>query len=680
MRFFINTVWLFIALNSFSQNSDSSQRRLLQEAITAHPNNPWPRGEGHIVLAIPGATEDFKAYLEPGGSFSPAFASFGVSIWIGDTTGKRLAISDSIPLNELSQKFVWKAGGTIPAVRTETKFYTATWSSGGHGKWKLEFEPKTEEEQRVVLMIRSVGPAGGPITSLGWENKPLRQRLAINDRWVVTFNRMLSQFDVAAPDGAAHLTATGFRPVNWQPEEEWGYAGFNLPNGKSTEITITDFEADAAPQLKFSRVAAPLKFKIPDPTFIDALQAQVAHLMMGLVGNETRPGEPNNYPLNWLRDGAYVIVALARAGQLEIAQQLIQPFAEHDFFGGFGAEADAPGLALWAMEEVAGLSNDRKLDNFLWPHVLRKTALISEMLAATNSVRKSYHGPIVPSHQRRGDLDLVCDAAKEGLVQGKMDWHRPVLYVNAVAYRGLLNAAILAERLGHADTAQEWRGKAVALRNAWNRAFVADKYANERNYICALYPSFVASDLPIFEQRLEKFWNSTHDETGTLAGTPLWTYFNLAQAHQWLVLGQPQKTWSDVRWFWEHQASPGLYTWWEGKGEENNFGRWEKMIRGWSQPRHVTPHYWTAAEMLLLQLEMLAFVDETREPLLVVGAGVPATWLEKPLEVAGIGTRFGKVDWEYRAGRLTVVQHGFRLPVKLGPEFPADTVIRIRKS
>ena len=647
--------------------------------MAERPNDPWPRGTGHVVLAMPGSREDFKAYHEPGGSFSPAFASFGISLWVGDANGKLIATSDSIPIDELTQKFAWKKSDAMPSLRTETKFYSATWSAAGHGKWKLEVDPKISEDQRLMLVVRSVGPAGAAIQSVGWESKPLRQKLAINDRWVLTFNRAIASFDVAAPAGTAHLTATAFKEIEWQSDEKWGFARFNLPSAKITEISVVDFAPGSPSTLKFERLLPPLKVKLPDATFVDCLQAQVAHLMMGLVGNETRPGEPNNYPVNWLRDGAYVIVALARSGQLDVARQLVVPFAENDFFGGFGAEADAPGLALWCIEEVAGLSKDRKFDSFLWPHVERKVALLEEMLTARQPVRKPFTGPIVPAHRNRNDLDLICDAAKDGLIQGRMDWHRPVLYVNAVAYRGLVNAATLARRTGHGPEADAWLREAAELRAAWNKAFASGQHGNERNYICALYPTFVATDPKSFDVALTKYLAGTHDASGDIKGTPLWTYFNVAHAHQWLVLGQPENMWKDLRWFMSHQASPGLFTWWEGSSEENNFGRWETMVRGWTKPPHVTPHYWTAAEMLLLQLDALAFVDETIDPVLVIGAGIPESWLEKPLSVEGVGTRFGKVDWEWRQGKLTVAQHGFKMAVKAGSSFPADTAIRIKR-
>ena len=644
------------------------------------PDDPWPRGRGHVVLATPGSPEEFKAYLEPGGSFSPAFSSFGVSIWVGDTKGKLIATSDSIPLEKMEQHFVWPKDDKIPAVRTTTEFYEATWSSGGVGIWKLNLKPKVPVDWRFMVMIRSVGPAGGEIKSLLWDFQSREPTLLINRRWTISFQSRLRSFDIADRD-ETRLTSANFKGIDWRGEEAWSYARFNLaPNGpyenREYEILIRDAATPPESPLKVSHVASEVRVNLSGKPFVESLNAQAAHLLMGLVRNETRPGDPNNYPLNWLRDGAYEIVALARAGQLNVAKKLCEPFAENDFFGGFGSEADAPGLAIWALEEVAGSANDREFDARLWPHVARKVELIFEMLSATNTIRKPYIGPIVPAHRARPDLDLVCEAAIDGLINGRMDWHRPVLFVNAAAYRGLINAASLGERAGHLDEAKTWRERAGQLRTAWNRAFKSGKFQNERNYICALHPMYVVDDPKVFLATFEPFFRGTHGVAGDLKDTPLWTYFNVAQAHQWLVLGQPEIVWRDLDWFWDHQASPGLYTWWEGNGEENNFGRWAQFARGWVQPPNVTPHYWTAAEMLLLQLDMLAFVDETVEPTLVIGAGLPKAWLDKPMNVEGIGTRFGKVDWKWRDGKMSVTQHGRKLPVKLGAPFPENIELR----
>ena len=289
----------------------------------------------------------------------------------------------------------------------------------------------------MLVVFRSVGPSGGELKPMKWFYGDVEQSLELHGRWKISFTQRPSGFDFS--DGAGEqLTSARFRGISWKMDEEWGYATFSYPaNGpyekREFEIRLKDLQETPGMPLKWTKVGALLKLDLPDKQFVACLNAQAAHLMMGVVGNETRPGEPNNYPLNWLRDGAYEIVALARCGQIELARKLCQPFAENDFFGGFGAEADGPGLALWALTETAALAGDRKFEQWLWPHVQRKVGLVVEMLAATNSIRKPFTGPIVPRHAARSDLDLVCDASIDGLINGRMDWHRPVLFVNAVS-------------------------------------------------------------------------------------------------------------------------------------------------------------------------------------------------------------------------------------------------------
>jgi hypothetical protein len=150
-------------------------------------------------------------------------------------------------------------------------------------------------------------------------------------------------------------------------------------------------------------------------------------------------------------------------------------------------------------------------------------------------------------------------------------------------------------------------------------------------------------------------------------------YFTVAEAHQWLLLGRPDRVWQTLNWLWAQQPQPGLFTLWEGAGEENSFGLW-KSFRGWVRPENVTPHYWTAAEMLLLQLAMLAETQTGPDgEELIVGAGVPASWLSHRVGVAGIGTAHGFVDWTWNGTDVAVTIQGSALPVRLGPGFPAGT-------
>jgi hypothetical protein len=657
-------------------SAPESSRAALRQLMAERPRDPWPRGLGHVVLGLPGTPDSWKAYHEPGGSFSPAFGSFGISLWVVDGQGRLLTTSDTVPLDNLKQRWVWPdkpswpARPDFPGVRTVTAHYDVTWQVLGPARYQMHL--RSTSDSPVWIMVRGPGPAGAALKSL----HAAGGKLFVSDRWALNLKGRGADLEVAPP-GPQDPGVVRPPAYFWAAERPYGYARYRLLPRQEYWLEIEDAFQPPQSSLPPSRGRSSLKLSLPDPRFEECLNAQVAQLLTGLVGNETRPGEPNHYPLNWLRDGAHVIAALARAGQLEVAQELCVPFAAQDFFGGFGAEADAPGLALWALEEVAVRVRDRDFDSGLWPHVVRKAELIQLMMSTKEPIRRPFVGPVVPRHEGKPDLDLVCEAARDGLIVGRMDWHRPLLYVNAVSYGGLMSAATMAERLGRPE-AGAWKQSAASLRSAWERALRTAEAANERTAVCGLHPTWVAGDREAYTAVLEPRWAAQYDAKGGLRSIPLWTYFTLAEAHQWLFLGRPQRAWTAMDWFWSNQASAGLYTWWEGEGEENAFGRWAG-VRGWVNPPHVTPHYWTAAEMVMLQLDALACVEPTGgEPILHVGLGIPSWWLEGSLRVEGMSTSLGIMDWEWSKGRLTVRLPRQAVQVKPGPGFPANAVLRVK--
>jgi hypothetical protein len=512
------------------------------------------------------------------------------------------------------------------------------------------------------------------------------ERLSINGRWHVTLEPAPRAVYMGAEGDPGWTSETSLRR-QWSGDDGWGYARLHLGSGNARIVVVdgrAQETADAA-----ALVPAPmsnLDLALPDSRFTASLKAQAAHLLMGLVGRETRPGDPVNYPLAWQRDGAYAIAALAAAGYLDVSRSLATFMAENDFYGGFGPEADAPGLGIWALEQVATRVDDPDYDRWLWPHVRRKADFIVEMLSATEAIRRPVVGLVVPGLIDDPELTLVAEPASSGMIVGRMDGHRPLLYVNAVSYRGLLEAASLAERLGYVEDAARWRDTAEAIERAWEDVFLTRDWEreNERTYAVSLWPTEIVDDLvDRFRQELDVRWRSLRSADGGFREMPRWTYFDIAEAHQWLRLGEPARAWTTLEWFWNHQESTGLYTWWEGDRTEagSPFRRWEH-VRGWVKPQPVTPHYWTAAEMLLLQLEMLAYIDsDAAVPTVVIGAGVPESWLAEPVSVRGLPLAVGTLDWTWDGRRVQVFVRGNSTPtVSLGPSFPDDTPVIVNAS
>lgn len=655
-----------------------SPRHEVKKQMQLRPQDPWPKSQGHIILARPGSSEEEKAYQEPGGSFSPGVRTFGVSIWLSNPQGELLTTSDTIPLSEIQQSLDWSDKQQLPQLKTDTKYYSTIWRSEGWGSWQLNLNlPDNVPSIPLTpsLLIRSVGPAGSAIQELNWDGNSL----LINKRWALTIQPTPKHIHLGE-EISPGWTKIKEEQDNIISKQGWAFARFELSEAKEWVVNIRDERPNAEPELLSSTpICADLNIGLPDERFSQSLNAQIAHMMMSLVGRETRPGEPINYPLAWQRDGAYVLVALARAGKIETAKILSKNFAERDFFGGFGPEADAPGMAIWALMTVANQINQEDFDRWLWPHIYRKASFIEKMLESNSEIRQKPFGPIVPRHKNDPDLTLVTEPAREGLIIGKMDNHRPLLFVNAVSYRGLLEATNLAVRLNHLVDAKRWANSAEKIKEAWGKAFQPPLSNNVRTYISALWPTWIATEKQQnLQKQLNGRWRSQQDAPIMVPKSLPWTYFEVAEAHQWLFLGCNDHVWSTIEWFWAHQSSPGLYTWWEGKGEENTFGKWEN-VRGWVYPPNVTPHYWTAAEMALLQLDMLGYINEgQKEPILVIGGGIPQKWLSHKMSVQGLRVERFILDWYWNDNKMKAVIYGEKpIKVKLGNEFPTNTDLEV---
>lgn len=673
----INNVQQFNQAKAFFL-THGSPRHLVQSQMQLRPTDPWPRGTGHVVLATPGSREEEKSYHEPGGSFSPAVNSFGVSLWLTDDHGYLQATSDTIPLDAIDQQLIHQTDAIAPSILTKTEDYQMRWSMISDHRWQMTLDLPERDRAQPMVVIRSVGPAGGAIQTLDWHD----QRLQINDRWSIRVEPSTPQVYLGSETTQGWLTEQEPRS-SWQGDDGWGYAKLKLGNGQTWTLTLEDLQPPQSTNpLTIQSPTTRFNLSLPDARFEESLQAQITHLLMGLVGQQTRPGEPTNYPIPWLRDGAYTLVALSRTGHADVAQQLSTYFAENDFFGGFGPEADAPGLAIWALENVATQIQDPTFDEWLWPHIRRKAEWIIKMMEADQPIHLQPTTPIVPSvienQKQFSEITLVAEPAQQGLIIGRMDHHRPLLYVNAISYGGLVQAANLAERLNQTEAAQRWQMKAQALRQAWQATFEPPESLNDRTYMSGLWPTWVAADwVTPFTEGLDRRWQEQRTPEGNYLKTPLWPYFDLAETHQWLFLKYPERVWQTLNWFWDNQASPGLYTWWEGDGEENSYRRWEK-VRGWVDPPHVTPHYWTAAEMSLLQLDMLAYIDKTSAtPHLVIGGGIPAQWLEQPMQVTGLSLDGYQVNWNWDGEQMAVQILGEPIDVILGPSFSEQSSLNV---
>jgi hypothetical protein len=649
------------------QNYGTPQQQVVQQ-MQLRPRDPWLRNVGHIVLGTPGSRAEDKAYYEPGGSFSPVAGSFGVSIWMVDKNGNLKATSDNIPLDQIKQQFTDLSDQQLPGVFTTTEYYQAYWSKTKPGTWQLNLKTPANSPTHPVLVIRSVGPAGGAVNSLNWSN----QSLLINNRWSVKPSRTPVKVNLGSESSQNWISQTS-TAKEWKDERGWGYAKLELTSGDSWTFELANFTS-VPTNLNPTKMSSDMVLQLPDRRFVETVNAQVAHLMMGVVGNRITPSDPLNHPFPSLRDGAYQLVALARAGQLDLARQLSTYFAETDFLDGIQLKADVPALGIWALTAVAEQVNQPEYDRTLWPHIQRKAELIVDML---NSNRPGY--PVVASS--RAPFAENPDSLMVNLFAGKM-FNEPGLITldrsaSMMSYRALLDAANFALRINQPGSAQRWRSSAEKLQAAWGEGFKYVFSQTPETYTNGLWPSWIAtSHRQELTQGLEQRWNESVDAQEFVEPD-----LKLAETHQWLILGNSDRVWNTLQWFWQNQASPGLYTW----GVNNNqvgeipksFSQWQRY-RGWINPSHVTPHYGTAAQMLLLQLDMLTYVDRSQsEPTLIIGAGIPQTWINQSMSVKGLPVAGNSINWTWDGKQINVEMTGKKINVQLGSAFPAGTPVNV---
>jgi hypothetical protein len=429
---------------------------------------------------------------------------------------------------------------------------------------------------------------------------------------------------------------------------------------------------------------------VPDDHFRNAFYAGLQHMLTAVVGDQARIA-PLAYPLPWLRDSVYIIRCFDLAGFHDLARAATEYCARNDFFGGFGAEGDAPGEGIWALVQHYRITRDEAWLAKVYPAVRRKCEWLFRMRRAQGPIQVVVDTPVLAFTHAERAAGVICIAARDGLIMGTMD--HGVTYalgwVSHWALCGLHEAAYAAHELGLESDATAYEAEATELEAAL-KAFIErtpEYFDWERTVNSLLWPTRAWEKEP---QRIASgfnaWWEKQRGTRENYQPEPYWLYFEFAQAHNALLLGQRERAWQVVQHRLQHQDLPGLYGWREG-GEgvgTANATRGVTLIphlRGCHKFDSITPHGWSQAEMWLLQRAVL--VEEWQDGLLLF-AGVPSAWLAPGARVAfrNFPTWYGQasaelvVDEQGRSATIALsgIQAGVPVRVRLpGREIEATS-------
>ena len=650
-----------------------------------HPDWIWNRSDTHAILGVPGSHEAFKTPVEPGNSFSPGVGTYGVSTWV--FVNGALHTPEEKPIEELSWSFLkghvpvliskWMADG----IQVQSRLF-----SEGDAKFsniknyfavELHNPGANPVELSFYLAIRSFGAAGGGVHQLSFKDNALQ----LNKKTVIYPYEVPTRFGALSYEDSKSDISVSLKSGKLPDQDE-------VPRDKSLwasgaleyrmtlmggETKVFDFVAhvhanhekfgwleapDLTKSLEFKQtefVAAwenqlPMTLNLPDRRFSDALFSQLTHLYMFTVADEPRIS-PVSYPLWWLRDGAYIVTALDKGGYHEFAERAVKKVAERDSFGGFGCEGDNPGQGIWMLSEHYLLTRSLDFLRDVYPDIERKAELLMTM-ARTEVPIKRHNEFCIPQVMLNPESDLMCLAAKDGLIMGRMDMGIRIFWINSFAYLGLRRAAICAAALGLDGS--RYDQEADRMKEALLKKVPEHFGKDPRDINSAFWPTgWAPKDNEGILNAFEAFWDTERCPNNTYTREPLWTYFEAGQAHNYLLLGQRDRAAVTVETFLKVHTAPGLYTYPEGKDDENSSLLWQRT-RGWDQIKYVTPHGWTAAEVFTLLRDCLAREDGDK---LILGSGVPKDWMTNPFSVKDMPTYFGKLSFEYEpVGKTVSVQ------------------------
>ena len=433
----------------------------------------------------------------------------------------------------------------------------------------------------------------------------------------------------------------------------------------------------AAVETRWAKTLGALSLELP-PAAMDVvrtLRTAIANILIERDGVRLQPGT-RDYSRSWIRDGALMSVALLRTGFPEPVREFAEWYAGFQQPNGSvpccvdwrGAdpvpEHDSHGELIFLIMSYYRYTQDRAFLSALWPHIASAAAYIDSLRAQRMTGR--YAAP-----EMRAYYGLVPQSiSHEGYSAKPMHSY----WDDFFALRGLVDAADAAAALGLTDDA----ARLAAQRDDFRRDIMASigraMAAHQIDYIpgsvelgdfdatstsIAVSPVGELGHLPdaALRRTFERYWAGA-------SRRPDSTAWNAYTPYETRMIG------TFVRLGWRDRAQQ-LLAQFLGDRRPAAWNEWAEVV--WRDPRSPNfigdmPHAWVGAEYVRSIMDCFAY-ERGSDSALVVGAGVPAAWVDgAPGVVArGLPTVHGRLDLAMRGdGRSVRVRLGGGLAVPPG--------------
>jgi hypothetical protein len=412
-------------------------------------------------------------------------------------------------------------------------------------------------------------------------------------------------------------------------------------------------ERFAAQRRRWREALGPATLELPDAgaEVRRTLRAQIGHILVNRDRAALQPGS-RAYDRSWIRDGALTSSALLRLGHGEVVRAFMEWFAGFQYPSGKvpccvdrrGAdpvpEHDSHGEFIFLVAEHLRYTGDRAAAERMWPHVLGAANHLDSLRRQRRTAeyqapgRRHFFGLLPPSISHEGYSAKPMHSYWDGFF----------------ALRGFKDAAFLAAALGRPEQA----ARLAAIRDEFAadlaRSIAAAMAHHRVDYVpgCADLGDFDATSTTIalapvqaedvvpagaLRRTFERYWEF-FDVRRRGRDWDAYTPYELRNVGAFVRLGWRDRAHELLDFFMAHRRPPGWAQWAEVVGREER------------APRFIgdMPHTWVGSDYVRSVLDMIAY-DRESDSSLVIGAGVPAAWLEGGgVVVRGLRTVAGALD------------------------------------
>jgi len=509
------------------------------------------------------------------------------------------------------------------------------------------------EDRRLVPLTRP-----GLVGVTDFDGSPLTAELARNtvpNRHAVTdpvgFASGVLQYPLKLSPGEARHVYLAIPP---KPGRE-GHNGLPQRMRAGTFWKNQYTEAIGRWETKLGRVG----FRVPPGSedLVQTLRTNLAYILIHRDGPALRPGS-RRYGRTWIRDAAVTSATLLALGHAEEVRAFLRWYASYQTVEGavpccldswgpdFMIEHDSAGEFIYTVGNYYRYTKDVPFLQAMWPNVSKA----ADYLAA---LRRQRLTPEYTQGERSRFFGLIPESASH---EGYMA--RPVhaYWDDFWAVRGLADAAQLAAVLGDPERAKHYAQLQDALRADVRRSIELTQAKFGIDYVPGsaelgdFDPTSVAIALTVGDE-----------ETGPLVTALRRTFARYATERQ--ARTQGQREWEAytpyefrnvtalVRLGERDAAFQALESLFEGR-RPTPWNQWPEVVwRDFRAPRFIgdMPHSWIGAEFI--QSFLALFCYEGHDGQLVLGAGLPSSWVSAPggVEITNLQTSHGRLTYHVNA-------------------------------